>query len=196
MRRLRRRKPSFPTLSEISTASNDLASAYELYVTKVSTPEMAMSLQTAALLLALCRSESIASALDLGSGFSSYVLRRWAVEANCSVLSLDDDPAWLTRTEEFLEKQSLPVAGLDLWPNIGSDQFELVVHDLAKGAEREGAMPVALRASARLTLFDDAQHRGHRRTMVDTCAQEGVELYSLRALTLDDICRYAMLAIR
>jgi predicted O-methyltransferase YrrM len=157
---------------------------------------MAASLETTAVLLALCRAERVTSAIDLGSGFSSYVLRRWAREADCVVFSVDDDPVWLTRTKEFLDGHDLPGGDLCLWPALPNRTFELVFHDLANGARREEAMATALQASSRLVIFDDAQHRGHRAAMKTACAGAGARLYSLRALTVDWMKRYSMLAIR
>jgi predicted O-methyltransferase YrrM len=157
---------------------------------------MAASLQTAAVLLALCRNEQIGSAIDFGSGFSSYVLRLWATEAECVVWSVDDDPAWLARTQEFLAASDLPANDLSVWPDIPDRTFDLVFHDLANGSKREEAMPSALQASSRLVVFDDAQHHGHRAAMKVACTEAGARLYSLRGTTLDWMKRYSMLAIK
>jgi predicted O-methyltransferase YrrM len=157
---------------------------------------MAASLETMALMLALCRAERVTSAIDLGSGFSSYVLRLWARESDCVVFSVDDDPVWLTRTKEFLAGNDVPPGHLSLWPTVPNRRFDLVFHDLANGDRRDEAMATALQASSRLVIFDDAQHRGHRVAMKSACAETGARLYSLRALTVDWMKRYAMLAIR
>jgi hypothetical protein len=196
LRRLRRRLPRFPGPREIGRAADDLGPAYQRYVSDVSTPGMAASLETAAFLLALCRSERLSSALDLGSGFSSYVLRLWATEADCAVCSVDDDPAWLARTEEFLAAHDLPRGDLWLWPDLPNRTFDLVFHDLANGLRREAAMPTALEASSRVVVFDDAHDRSHRAAMRTACAEAGAKLYSLRAITVDGMRRYAMLAVR
>jgi predicted O-methyltransferase YrrM len=156
---------------------------------------MAVSLETSAVLLALCRVERVSSAIDLGSGFSSYVLRAWAKEAECEVVSVDDNPEWLGRTGEFLMAQGLRSDHLVLWPDYPGRQFDLVFHDLASGALRESAMPAAAGLGRRMVVFDDAQHAGHRRAMTQACAGAGLELYSLRALTLDSIHRYAMIGV-
>jgi hypothetical protein len=196
LRRLRRVLPRFPSSYDIRRAADDLGSAYRTYVRDVSTPGMAASLQAGAFLLALCRNERITSAIDLGSGFSSYVLRRWASEAECVVCSVDDDPIWLARTQGFLAAQHLAAGSWCAWPDIPDRAFDLVFHDLAHGTRREEAMPAALRASSRLAVFDDAQLRRHRAAMRASCGEAGVELFSLRAVTLDDIKRYSMLAIK
>jgi hypothetical protein len=57
-------------------------------------------------------------------------------------------------------------------------------------------MPTAVQASSRLVVFDDAQHRGHRAAMKSACLAVGARLYSLRAITVDCMKRYAMLATK
>jgi predicted O-methyltransferase YrrM len=156
---------------------------------------MAASLETSALLFALCRTAGVSSAIDFGSGFSSYVLRSWAAEAGGAVASVDDDPAWLGRTSEFLRARGLSLEGLYLWPSTPSRTYDLVFHDLAAGALREASMSTAVQASKRLVVFDDAQHRGHRAAMTAT-ARGRFRIFSLRRFTLDATRRYAALAVR
>jgi predicted O-methyltransferase YrrM len=196
LRQLRRVLPSFPSSEDLQRAADHLTPIYRTYVREVSTPGMAASLETTALLLAMCRTERVTSCIDFGSGFSSYALRAWAAEADCVVYSVDDDPVWLARTEEFLHGQDVPCGELRLWPEVPDRTFDLVFHDLANGARREEAMPAALQASSRLVVFDDAQHRGHRAAMKAASGAAGARLYSLRAITVDWMKRYAMLAIR
>jgi hypothetical protein len=193
---LSRDLPSFPSARDIGRAGDDLRPAYETYVRDVSTAGMAASLQTTAVLLALCRRERVTSAVDVGSGFSSYALRFWAREVDCVVSSVDDDPVWLARTQKFLADQRLPTGDVYLWPDLPDRTFDLVFHDFAMGVRREEAMPRAVQASSRFVVFDDAHHRSHRRAMRAVCAEAGARLYSLRPLTLDWMKRYAMLAVK
>ena len=196
LRQLRRDLPAFPSPLDLERATADLSCAYEAYVSEVSTPGMAASLETSALLLALCRKVRVSSAMDLGSGFSSYVLRHWATEADCRVFSVDDEPAWLARTRQFLVANGLAPGQLCLWPQLPNQRFDLVFHDFANGTRREATMPRALQAARRFLVLDDAQHRGHRAAMAAACSDAGAHLYSLRTVTLDSMKRYAMLAMR
>ena len=52
----------------------------------VSSKGMALSLETAALVLLLCEIKQPKTIVDLGSGFSSYVLRKWAQGAKHDVV--------------------------------------------------------------------------------------------------------------
>ena len=103
--------------SEIAAARRDLAAAHAAYTSSVSSPDMAVSLETASYLLAACRIMQPASILDLGSGFSSYTLRTYARDAKvaCAVTTVDDEPAWLERSREFLHAQGLDARGLATW---------------------------------------------------------------------------------
>jgi hypothetical protein len=193
--RLRQTVPNFPTDADLRDARRDLYPAYEQYVKEVSSPGWAVSLETSGFLLALCRRASISYALDLGSGFSSYALRRWAAEGGAIVASVDDDHDWLARTERFLGTHGLGTERLSLWPHIPAEPFELVFHDLASGQRREAAMSIAVDHSRRFVVFDDAHHAGHRQAMRATCERAGAGLHSLRTVTKDNGSRFAMLAL-
>ncbi len=193
--RLRRELPTLPTAEQIAAARSELAEAYREYTKEVSTGGMAASLETMSLLLALCRTSDVRSAVDLGSGFSSFVLRVWAAESDASVSSVDTDANWLARTAAFLEQRSSAPGRLSIWPD-APRSVELVFHDLSGGELREQTMSKAVAMGTRFVLLDDAQHRGHRKAMARACASAGVPLYSLRSMTLDGIRRFAMLAVR
>jgi predicted O-methyltransferase YrrM len=201
--RLRASHPALvPQAVDLETARRALFTAYEEYVTEVSTPGMAASLETSAYLDWLCRALRAESILDLGSGFSSYVVRRYAAETPCAVTvtSVDDDPEWLLKTEAFLRRHSVPVDGMTEWSahvTTPSGPHDVVFHDLASGLVREDAMQFAVSQVRRggAIIFDDAQHDGHRHRMYAEASSAGVKLYSLRSLTLDTIKRWALLGI-
>lgn len=194
-RRLEDTVRGLPTESDLAAASVDLRMAYESYVSEVSSPGWAVSFETSCVLLALCRASKVTSALDLGSGFSSYVLRLWATEQGATVASVDDAPNWLASTSGFLEKHGLEASRLTLWDDRPSEEFDLVFHDFASGRRREEAMAYALAHSRRFVIFDDAQHAGHRRAMERVCKEAGVDLFSLSSLTMDEKRRFAMMAV-
>jgi predicted O-methyltransferase YrrM len=160
---------------------------------------MAASLETCALMLALCRRAHPTQVTDLGSGFSSYVLRLYASTSAAEVTSVDDSPEWLSRTSEFIPGD-LRSGRFEIWPVFrdAHDEFGLVFHDFAGGALREEAMRVALDACAPggIVIFDDAQHVGHRRRMRSECRRVGARLFALRWCTFDDINRWAMIAVK
>jgi predicted O-methyltransferase YrrM len=205
-RRLGRAYPALaPDAPGLAAARSNLASAYQPYVRDVSSAVMAASLQTAAVLLWLCRRLRARRALDLGSGFSSYVLRAWIAESGApgQVLSVDDSAEWLERTGRFLASQAQPATDLLAWERFRREAarlepFDVVFHDLAGGPLREEAMPIAfacVRRPSGVILLDDAHHAGHRQAMRRLARANGFDLFSLRRVTLDSSRRFAMLAV-
>ena len=84
-----------------SAAMERLLAPYLEYVTNVSSSGWAASLEVSALLYALADELQPAVMADYGSGFSSYVLRRWAADnpaVGSVVISLDASPEWLAVT--------------------------------------------------------------------------------------------------
>jgi predicted O-methyltransferase YrrM len=176
-----------------------LEPVYDEYVRDVSDPIWGMSLETATYLYSLCRATKPTRVLDTGSGFSSYVLRRYAREAgHVTVVSADDDAQWLERTATFLRQRDLTDDGLVLWPSaqVAEGRYDVVFHDLASGGARVESIPLVLSAVTRgggAVLFDDAHHYGGEIFAEGRSA--GFELYSVRSFTLDRFGRYAVLGI-
>jgi hypothetical protein len=92
-----------------------LEPAYERYVAEISDRHWTASLELSAVAWHFCRVMCATSILELGSGFTSYVFRRHAAEAEypVRVISLDHDAYWLTKTERFLIEQGTTSEGLD-----------------------------------------------------------------------------------
>jgi predicted O-methyltransferase YrrM len=162
----------------------------------------AVSLELARFLLALCRCRRPCRVADLGSGFSAWLFRRWAEEeANpVSVVSVDDDPAWLECSRAFVAGRGLPDDGFIGWPQFraGSAPFDLILWDYGDVRTRAELLPVV---AARLShggvlLCDDVHKRRVLRSARACARRSGLVTYSLRAHTLDPLGRYALLARR
>lgn len=185
--------------SPSSAASLDrIVGAYERYVTSVSSTGMALSLPTSTYLDAPCRATEPERVLDLGSGFSSYILRRYAADHG----GVDDNEGWPEKTGEFLDAVDTPRLGMLVpWATFSAhahEPFDVVLHDLAMGGLRDSAMwqAAGLTAPGGRLLLDDAQAPSHRQTMRAVTTDGQLEWYSLRRWTLDDIGRWATLAHR
>ena len=179
---------------------NLLADAYYDYTETVSPKEMAISLRTAAYILWLCVKVRATSVCDFGSGFTSYVLRLFArasIWPQGSVTSIDDNPEWLQKTSDFLQRRDCDTDGLVLWADdLELPNFDIVVYDFASGAVREQWMGYALAHTKIACVFDDAMHDGHWLEMERAAGMEGMKLCSLQLWTRDYIARYAALAFR
>lgn len=179
----------------------ELADAYDEYTANVSPDNMAVSLIAATYLLSVCRDKKLVDVADFGSGFTSYVLAHYARTADypVTVTSIDTDPEWLARTDEFLTAHELQ-SRLVLWDDYLTEEqaHDLICYDLGGGDVREAGMPVVLdRISPNgVVLFDDAQHIGHADAMRAACRARRRDLYSLRDETLDDYGRFMAVSVR
>lgn len=201
--RLRRSRPELNLRDSDGAALADmLHPVFTEYVTHISNAGWAASLEASTFLYHLCRATRPRRVLDLGSGFSSYVLRRYAYEAehDVHVTSVDADPDWLRKTHAFLDEHGVASGEIVSWEAFSRrlpEPSDVVFHDLASGDLREDAMPLAISqlSSGGAIIFDDAQHEGHRRRMSCEGERAGLRLFSLRSWTLDEIGRWAVLGI-
>lgn len=185
----------------MAEAMRKLAPPYQRYVSAVSSPVWAVSLESAGLLHALCSLTRPRAVLDLGSGFSSAVLRLYAREAapGCVVHSVDDDAQWLERSRGFLRSLDLSDEGLLLWSerNALASAYDLIFHDMGSMALREESLGFVLthRAPSGLIVLDDMHKEPYGAVAARTCTDAGLQVISLHELTRDGYGRFASLAM-
>jgi len=195
--------------SLLATGIPDLKHAYGKYVAKFSTPEMAVSLETSQFLYALAKVARARRILDLGSGFSSYVLRLYSMDAGGDIVvySVDDDKRWLARTREFLRLSRIREDFLLDWQafqQLTPMRFDLIFHDLGNMALRAQSVPfVTSLLDARGILVLDDMHKtgtglegGYPRLARRAIRQAGLTVLSARRYTLDRYKRFCEIAIR
>ena len=178
---------------------------YSRYVANVSPAAYAISRPLAGFLWRLAVERRPRRMLDLGSGFSSYVFRRYAAEAGAGagrteVWSVDDDHTWLSRTRDFLASEGLESRNLLHWSDLGSltGDFDLVLHDLGTVASRLTTVHAALGRVSRggalvLDDMDVEPYRRHVERLLDTA---GLAWSAASEETLDDRGRYSVVALR
>jgi predicted O-methyltransferase YrrM len=182
----------------IDVAKVELAPPYLEYVFTVSDPAWTISLELAAFLLALCRATDPLAIADLGSGFSSFVFRTYALQSRSDirVVSVDDSSAWLLRTEDFLRSCDLPTDELvtsDEFARTSRGVFDLVFHDLGNMAARRESLGWAI-DSARpeaMVVLDDLHMEGYPDLVDRTARAQGRQVVDLAPFTRDAIDRYA-----
>ena len=146
-KRLLRIVPSWHSLQNRFDREADLfRSDIEYYTRHVSSSEMALSLQTTALLSSLCKSTRPARLLDTGSGFSSFVLRKYAKDCGdgAVVYSVDDSAEWLAQTGEYLAGHGVDTENLYSWQafsDLHERKFNIILHEL--GSIPTQSLPVA-----------------------------------------------------
>lgn len=191
-------------LTRRAQAARVLEAAYGEYVERVSTRKMAVSWETACLLYCLAGTIKPRAILDLGSGFSSYVLRTYAARAKhpCQVTSVDDDPHWLEQTRVYLQRHGLSAERLMLWTDFAAqapaEHFELVFHDLGNMQTRLTALPVVLHClhADGVLVLDDMHKRRFRRQAERQARQGGWQVASAWSETRDSIGRFSEIAWR
>ena len=178
----------------------ELLPSYERYTAEVSPDWMAVSFELAVFLAVLCRCLRPGRIIDLGTGYSSCVLRRYQQESAPApeVWSVDDAPAWLARTRQFLEGQELSTANLTTWEEFAAQppgRFDRVLHDRGsrrvRRATREQAHDHAV--PGRIVVLDDANSATCRRQARRLARARGLEPHGLEHPTRDRYGRYAML---
>ena len=186
-----------PTGRELDVQIERIARLYRHYVGAVSPQDMAASPATVAYLHRLCEVLHPKRILDLGSGLSSAVFRKYQQEQDpsCEVITVDDDPDWLGRTHVFLTDNELSTDGL-CSPDDVRGVFDLVFHDLNGGAVREQAAQWAMRSlrPGGVIVLDDAHQ--HDKAYREAANEAGVDVYSLKMRTLDAVRRHAALGIK
>lgn len=202
----RRLVRAFPELEDYATlaerARTSLESNYHRYLTEVSIPSMAISIELATFLLVACRLFRPRKILDLGSGFSSAVFLHYAATSTTEVdlWSIDDSEEWLARTDLFARKVGLVPMRLLPWQDFlrrREERFDLVLHDLGSMKTRLATLPDVLGRvnSGGLVVLDDMHKQPYNSAARRAVKRHCMTLISLRAVTLDQISRYSMLAI-
>jgi predicted O-methyltransferase YrrM len=187
----------------------DLEPAYHKYVREISTPEMAVSLETSQFLYILAKAIRARRILDLGSGFSSYALRLYSMDArsDITVYSVDDNEKWLARTIEFLRLSKIREDNLLDWysfQHLPPLCFDLIFHDLGNMALRAQALPfvISLLDTKGILVLDDMHKTGagpeggYPEVAHKAVRQAGLALFSARQFTLDRYKRFCEIAIR
>jgi predicted O-methyltransferase YrrM len=184
-------------------AGAELRPAYDRYVRDVSAKEHAMSLELAAFLLELCRRVDARRVIDLGSGFSSYVLRvHTAGRPGTHVTSVDSSADWLERSHAFVRDQGVDSGDFLTWgdfdPSADIDSYDVVLHDLGDMTLRTAALPqvLVLAKAGAYVLLDDVHKGGYRAYAHRVVRASSAWSIDVRALTRDSNGRYALLIRR
>jgi predicted O-methyltransferase YrrM len=176
-----------------------LRALYDRYVTDISNWEWAVSWPTVRVLDALCTALRPKKVLDLGSGFSTYVVCNWARRngADTEVVSVDTSDEWLEKTRAFLTREGLqaqliPARDIDSLPD---RSFELAFDDIGRTEERANVIPTIIRVMAPggVVVLDDMNVRGYRSEVRTQLVAAHWDLYSARPFTFDAKGRFAML---
>jgi predicted O-methyltransferase YrrM len=186
---------AFPFAEGLAIATKKLDQAYTEYTGRVSTPDMAISLEASAFLWVLCEHLQPISILDLGSGFSSFVFRSYAATGPAKVRTIDNDPLWLERTNEFLSAHRLPIEDMAIWNDVAfksADPFELIFYDLGGMSMRGRELPILLQQVGQKTVLvlDDMHKEGYAETVDHEVRAGGWRYFDALPYTMDQYGRF------
>jgi len=181
-----------------------MKAVFKEYTTNVSYEGWPLSFESACLLWSLCQVSSPKRILDLGSGFSSFVFRRYRSTAEVipEVWSVDEDSDWLEKTRAFLKSHNLPDDNLLHWGDFRESEwgsFDLIFLDLEDIEERSNIFEKLLASlnPEGLIVLDDMQNSKYRTEIYRRLELHGfATAYSIRWLTLDKFLRYCLLVRR
>ena len=144
----------------------DLEEMYKYYRENISPGNYPISLGLSRYLLDLCWKTKPKLILDRGTGFSSFVFRKYALESwrPVKIISVDSNERWINKTVEFLRYCELKTEGLFLWEDflkydLDKRKYDIILEDYTI-SKRTKSLPIVLdmMASNGYLILDDANH--------------------------------------
>lgn len=182
--------------------ADELRPDYDDYVANVSTPDYALSLELAALLLHLVRAQRPRTIIDMGSGFSTFVFckARRDLSLDATIISVDTDPRWAEKSLAFLGDRGLEVDQLldaDQARDALPTHADLVFHDLNGLPARPPWIPILSQmiGDGGILIIDDCHKPIYWRQCRRMTKRSGRQFASLRGWTLDHYGRFAGAAL-
>ncbi len=193
--------PEFDNIqAQIKKSCDKLNESYVYYKSNISIGNSAASIETAALLDIAARNNKAKRILDLGSGYSSYVLRTYQKECpdDVEVWSVDSDKKWLEKTREYLEQNNLDVGNMYHWDDFVKDfngKFDLVFLDMRPISARvDWVEKLHNNLSDQGLIIVDDVHKDHLMTpILIKYADRFDHLVNIKNITFDNLGRYAMI---
>lgn len=132
----------------------DVRKVYEVYTKTVSKAGWPIGWRVSTLLIGLMNKMKLNRILDLGSGWSSYLLRL----GGAKVWSIDTDAKWLEKTKSFLTQFNQLNGHFGLLEDFEfptEQTYDLVLIDSKPGARRYEMFPSIKRCCKGIVVFDD-----------------------------------------
>lgn len=215
---LEKRFPPLQGFTERQTAVlKELKPYYKEYTSEVSPDDWAISLELATFLQIFCDITKPKSILDLGSGFSSFVFRRYQATAHIKpeVWTVDDSQKWLKKTRTFLEYTTYPCENLTTWNSfleflsttrdvknkLQSEvkNFDLILHDLGSMESRAGRLErllmvlIPLSSPNGVIILHDIHKPNYLKAVIQMSKHLNCKVYNLKFYTLDSYGRHSAL---
>jgi predicted O-methyltransferase YrrM len=198
--RFKKKHPEFADINFHMVNSQELLDhPYRDYKKNISPGNSAISLNVGAFLKSVSEIKQPKNILDLGSGFSSYVFRRYKAESlnEAHVYSVDSDKLWLEKTRDYLTGNNLNNQNMYHWEEfkkIKKPLFDLIFVDIRPIERRLKYFNsfVSYLSKSGAIIYDDC-HKPHLlRPLYDKVKQSAVPLrhYNIKKYTIDEIGRF------
>ncbi len=194
---------NFPFLKKYyhlkNTISNEILSYYNEYINVISTPRMALSFESSILFYILISNLKPQKILDLGSGFSSFVIRYTLKEYDIKseVTSIDDNEFWLAKSRDFVRDKNLEINTFILWDDFlvtDIQKYDFISHDLGTMDIRRKTLDSIidyLKPENGILLLDDMHKRKYREYVLENIKTLRIKKFDFRRYTLDSFGRFS-----
>lgn len=141
----------------------NLREYFESYVNTVSTREMAISMQTAETIIRFLEERGPLKIADVGSGFSSFVIAKYAFETGAKVDIFDESPKWLYKTEQFIRGHGYNTGKISYRPlsEFNSNEYDFIFFDTC-GDDRVENIGL-LKGSKAFIILDDCHRQEYEK---------------------------------
>lgn len=140
----------------------NIKNKFNWYISNVSSKGHAASLELAHYTFNHCEKNKPSKVVDMGSGFTSYVLRYYKKHINpdAIVFSIDDDTAWMRKTRNFIKESDLDANNiLYFYDFVKTEEkdFDFILYDMGHIPTRieNVAFPKTIAAKGATILYDD-----------------------------------------
>lgn len=186
-------------LKTIDLDVNTFKSEYVYYITNVSNDKMAVSLETINLLCKLCLFKKPKLVLDLGSGFSTYVIHKLKQLYNLeyNIISVDDSYKWLDKTKDYLDLMGIKdpkIFYIDDFLNQPIKKFDMIFYDLSDMKTRQRLFKIfydKYKLKDGIVLLDDIHKLRYKSFINLFSITHSVEFISFEKETIDSYERYS-----
>jgi hypothetical protein len=175
---------------------------YDQYIGEVSQANMAASLELMAFIYTMCSVGKLTRLLDMGSGLSSFVFRLYARQTpGVTVYSVDDDPAWLEKTRDYLLAHDLSTGHmftLDQFLQTDAADFDCILHDLNFVEVRIKYVEDVMKRVKQggYVVFDDVHKQNYLFLLLSKLKLFKASVFDLKPVTTDNFGRFALLTMK
>ena len=171
---------------------------YKDYINNVSKSSMSISLELSLYIWSEVNKIKPKKILDLGSGYSSFILRYYQCisKHKVSVKSVDTSTHWLDKTKKFLQKNNLGTDDmyvLEDFKKLPKRKYDFILYDLDNTSKRHTRLKYVLSLLSKngLLIIDDVHNTEYRNEVISIVSKSKKNITFIKDITIDEYGRYA-----